>query len=124
MRSQEVYFSNITRPPLRLTHYEHGKRKKESFTVNKPLSKSRSPPFSAHFFWEKRAGSIRPWKSRPSLAPRLDGVSPYQCVFAKNSPVGRRSAGPVWAIVCSIGGPAGDHVPRDFIRKREFVRRQ
>src|SRR5205823_12353185 len=86
-------------------YFEHRKREHGGFAVDETLSQSRYPLLSAHFFWEKRAGWTRPWKSRPSLAPLLGRVSPKQCVFAKISLVGRRSAGPVWAIVCSIGGP-------------------
>jgi hypothetical protein len=36
----------------------------------------------------------RIWQGFAPPAPRLDGVSPYQCVIAKISVVGRRSAEP------------------------------
>ena len=36
----------------------------------------------------------RIWQGFVPLAPRLDGVSPYQCLIAKTSLVGRHSAEP------------------------------
>src|SRR5439155_12015639 len=58
-------------------------------------------------FGERRRLRYSPWKSRPSLAPRLDGGSPYQSVFTKISLKGGCSAWTVWAVVCLIGAWAG-----------------
>src|SRR6266403_4755114 len=42
-------------------------------------------------------------KNGIDLTERLDGVSPYQCVLAKISLAGRRSAEPVWRLSLAMG---------------------
>ena len=51
----------------------------------------------------KSQGNSKAQKNGIDLTARLDGVSPYQCVAAKISLAGRRSAEPVWRLILVMG---------------------
>src|SRR5438309_10496008 len=51
----------------------------------------------------KSQGNSKAQKNGIDLTARLDGVSSYQCVLAKISLAGRRSAEPVWRLSLVMG---------------------